>query len=54
MKGEKLERWEKLCREAAVEQDPDRLLELTKEINRLLEDKESRLKELREQSSKAA
>ena len=48
MQGEKLEQWEKLCREAAVEQDPDRLLELTQEVTRLLDEKEERLKKARQ------
>ena len=33
-----------LCARAAVEQDPDKLLILVKEINRLLEEKEHKLK----------
>ncbi len=33
-----------LCAQAAIEQDPDRLLMLVREINRLLEEKEQRLK----------
>ena len=37
------ERWMKLCGEAATEQDSHRLLELIKEINDLLEEKQSRL-----------
>jgi len=37
------EHWQKLCALAAVEQDPKKLLELTAEINRLLEQKEKRL-----------
>jgi hypothetical protein len=44
MKGETGERWRKLCEQAAIEQDSDRLVELIKEINRLLEEKEERLK----------
>lgn len=44
MKGANKERWHYLCEQAAIEQDPDRLLELIKEINRLLEEKEQRLK----------
>jgi hypothetical protein len=44
MKGRTKERWEDLCRLAAEEQDPKRLLELTAEINRLLQEKEDRLK----------
>jgi hypothetical protein len=43
MQGEKKERWMELCAQAAVEQDPQRLLELAKEINDLLEEKERRL-----------
>ena len=33
-----------LCQQAAVEQDPKKLMELVKEINRLLEEKEQRLR----------
>jgi hypothetical protein len=47
VKGETGERWRKLCEQAAIEQDSDRLLELIKEINRLLEEKEERLKSAR-------
>jgi hypothetical protein len=43
MQGETGERWKKLCEQAAVEQDPEKLLQLTEEINRLLEVKEERL-----------
>lgn len=44
MKGETGERWRLLCAQAAEEQDSEKLLELVKEINRLLEEKELRLK----------
>jgi hypothetical protein len=37
------ERWEELCRQASVEQDPKKLHELIVEINRLLEAKQQRL-----------
>jgi circadian clock protein KaiB len=40
---EKTERWKQLCEEAAVEKDPRRLLELTREINDLLLGKQRRL-----------
>jgi hypothetical protein len=40
---DKTERWKKLCEEAAVEQDPQRLLELTRETNDLLLGKQRRL-----------
>ena len=33
-----------LCKQAAVEQDPKKLMALVTEINRLLEEKEQRLK----------
>ncbi len=38
------EQWIRLCEQAHVEQDPARLLELIREIERLLEEKEQRLK----------
>lgn len=38
------ERWQELSEQAAKEQDPQRVLELVQEINRLLEEKEQRLK----------
>ena len=41
---ENQERWMKLCALAAEEQDSDKLLELTREINLLLAEKEQRLK----------
>jgi hypothetical protein len=44
MQGDTAERWRKLCEQAAIEQDPQKLLELSEEINRLLEAKEQRLK----------
>ena len=47
MKGANRERWHNLCEQAAIEQDPERLLELIKEINQLLEEKEQRLKQER-------
>jgi hypothetical protein len=31
------ERWKELCAQAAMEQDPQRLIELIQEINRMLE-----------------
>jgi flagellin-like hook-associated protein FlgL len=38
MPNERTERWKELCAQAASEQDPDKLLALVKEINRLLDD----------------
>jgi hypothetical protein len=43
MQGPIKERWQELCAQAAVEQDPMKLIELAKEINDLLEEKERRL-----------
>jgi hypothetical protein len=37
------ERWRELCEQAAVEQDPKKLLELTRQINDLLSGKQHRL-----------
>jgi hypothetical protein len=37
------ERWQELCGQAAVEQDPGKLLALVQEINRLLDEKKNRL-----------
>lgn len=34
------ERWRQLCALAAVEQDPQKLMELVREISRLLEEKQ--------------
>jgi hypothetical protein len=38
------ERWVVLCEQAAVEKDPDKLLELIREINRLLAERDARLR----------
>jgi hypothetical protein len=43
LKGQTVESWVALCAQAAVEQDPKRLLELVKEINRLLDARRQRL-----------
>lgn len=45
MKGEILVEWQMLCKQAATEQDPEKLLDLVKRINLLLEQKEQRLLE---------
>jgi hypothetical protein len=36
------EEWKNLCEQAAVEQDPEKLLELIQRINNLLDDKKKR------------
>ncbi len=38
------EKWKELCGKAAVEKDPQRLLELVQEINRILEEIENKEK----------
>ena len=43
MKNETGGRWRMLCEQAAAGQDQEKLIELAKEINRLLEEKEGRL-----------
>jgi hypothetical protein len=43
MQGEKTQQWRVLCEQAAVERDPEKLMRLVVEINRLLEEKEQRL-----------
>ena len=54
MLGEAGERWKRLCEQAAVEQDPDKLLDLITQITQLLEEKEQRLKQQRSNSHNAA
>ncbi len=51
MEGEQGERWMQPCKQAAVEQDPKKLVALIDEINRLLEAKEQRLLQLRGSSA---
>lgn len=41
MKDENEERWKELCKQATVEQDPEKLNQLAREINRLLEAKQN-------------
>jgi predicted metal-dependent RNase len=40
------ERWKQLCSQAAVERDPDKLMKLLQEINRLLDEKDERRKKM--------
>lgn len=47
---ENIERWMELARLASVEQDPDKLLELVREINELLEKKQKRFDDVRAKS----
>jgi hypothetical protein len=43
MEGIKKERWLDVCEQAATEKDSKKLMELTKEIDRLLGEKQDRL-----------
>lgn len=44
MQGKLKEEWTRLCEQAAVEQDSEKLMALVTEINRMLDEKEQRLK----------
>ena len=46
------EDWLQLCEQVAIEQNPERMIELIRELNRMLEEKEQRLK--RKQSKNGA
>jgi len=48
MQGDKAERWRHLCEQAAVEQNPDKLMKLVREITQLLDEKEQRLRQLQQ------
>lgn len=52
MRGETRQRWQKLCEEAAEEQDHNKLMKLIDEINTLLETKEQRLSAQEQQAKK--
>jgi len=43
MIGREKERWQELCEQAMKEQDPEKLIVLVQEINRLLDAKRNRL-----------
>ena len=44
------ERWRELCEQAAVEQDPKKLMVLVAEITRLLDEKQTRLRQAHAES----
>jgi hypothetical protein len=44
MQGRVKEEWMQLCEQATVEQDSEKLMMLITEINRMLDEKEQRLK----------
>jgi hypothetical protein len=47
LQGKNRERWMELCEQAAIEQDPEKLMQLVKQINDMLEAKEKRLADAR-------
>ena len=47
------EDWQELCKQAAVEQDPDRLLDLTRRINDILLAREEKLRKTPESLRKS-
>jgi hypothetical protein len=51
MQGDNGERWRELCEQAAKEKDANRLMELVREINRMLSEKEERLKNQHQQQA---
>lgn len=53
MQGQTKELWVSLCEQAATEQNPERLIQLIAEIDRLLREKEERLKDKRDSQSAA-
>ena len=54
VQGEAKEQWQKLCEQAAVEQNSERLMVLIREICQMLEDKEKRLQQKRKLERKRA
>ena len=51
MQGPTKERWQLLTEQASVEQDPEKLMALIREINDLLEAKQKRIDEMRSKQS---
>jgi hypothetical protein len=50
---EHTEEWKQFCQQAAVEQDPKKLLELTRRINELLDAKQDRIDNLQKASDRS-
>ena len=53
MQGKNAESWQNLCAQAAVEQDPQKLMQLVEEITRLLDEKKDRLSNVQVEKQKA-
>jgi hypothetical protein len=51
MQGKQKELWKDLCERASTEQDPERLMQLVEQINKLLAEKEKRLEDSRKPST---
>ena len=43
MQGKVKEDWIQLCEQVAIEQDPERMIVLLRDLNRMLDEKEMRL-----------
>jgi len=54
MQGESGNKWRELCEKAAVERDPQKLMDLIDEINQMLEEKEQRLTQAQKIETHAA
>jgi hypothetical protein len=53
LQGNNAERWQTLCAQAAVEQDPQKLIQLLAEITHLLDEKKDRLLTVQVENQKA-
>lgn len=53
VQGKNAEHWQNLCAQAAVEQDPQKLMQLVEEITRLLDEKKNRLSSVQVEKQKA-
>jgi hypothetical protein len=54
MSSEQKQEWMRLCEVASKEQDPEKLMELVREITRLLEERETAIKAKRTTSDSGA
>ena len=54
MSSEQKQEWMRLCQLASKEQDPEKLMELVREITRLLEERETAMKAKRTTSESGA
>ena len=54
MSSEHKQEWMRLCELASKEQDPEKLMELVREITRLLEERETTIKAKRSSSESSA